>query len=47
MNAVLRHIALPYKTIAQACGILAGMIINFVTAKLIVFRRNHAAQQTK
>jgi putative flippase GtrA len=40
MNTMLKHIALPYKTIAQACGILAGMIINFVTAKLIVFKRD-------
>ncbi|MDR1149474.1 MAG: glycosyltransferase family 2 protein [Spirochaetaceae bacterium] len=47
MNTVLRHIALPYKTIAQACGILAGMIINFITAKLIVFRRQRAGRQTK
>jgi putative flippase GtrA len=47
MNTMLKHIKLPYKTIAQACGILAGMIINFVTAKLIVFRKKYAGQQTK
>jgi dolichol-phosphate mannosyltransferase len=47
MNTTLKHIELPYKTIAQACGIFAGMIINFVTAKLIVFRRKYANQQTK
>jgi dolichol-phosphate mannosyltransferase len=39
MNAVLRAFAPPYKVIAQACGILAGMAINFVLTKRAVFGR--------
>jgi putative flippase GtrA len=39
MNAVLRAFVLPYKVIAQACGILAGMAINFVLTKRAVFGR--------
>jgi putative flippase GtrA len=39
MNTMLKNIVLPYKVIAQACGILSGMIINFIMARFIVFRR--------
>jgi putative flippase GtrA len=42
MNMMLQSIVLPYKVIAQACGILAGMVINFIAAKFVVFRSNHA-----
>ncbi|MDR0410232.1 MAG: GtrA family protein, partial [Spirochaetaceae bacterium] len=38
MNAMLQNIVLPYKVIAQACGIASGMVINFITAKFLVFR---------
>jgi dolichol-phosphate mannosyltransferase len=38
MAAVLKYIAPPYKFIAQACGIAAGMFINFVFSKFIVFK---------
>jgi dolichol-phosphate mannosyltransferase len=41
MNAILQSIAPPYKVIAQACGILAGMTINFIAAKIVVFRSTH------
>lgn len=41
MNTMLKHILLPYKAIAQGCGILAGMVINFAAAKFIVFRKKH------
>jgi dolichol-phosphate mannosyltransferase len=33
----------PYKFIAQACGIAAGMFVNFMVSKLIVFRRKKQA----
>jgi putative flippase GtrA len=39
MTAVLTHFSLPFKFIAQACGILAGMVINFMASKFFVFRR--------
>jgi putative flippase GtrA len=41
MNMILQTIVLPYKVIAQACGILAGMVINFLAAKFIVFRSKY------
>jgi putative flippase GtrA len=41
MNTMLQKIVLPYKVIAQACGILAGMVINFILAKFIVFGKKH------
>jgi dolichol-phosphate mannosyltransferase len=41
MNSMLQNIYLPYKVIAQACGILSGTVINFITAKSIVFRRKY------
>jgi dolichol-phosphate mannosyltransferase len=39
MAAVLAYFTPPYKAIAQACGILAGMAINFIASKFIIFRR--------
>jgi putative flippase GtrA len=39
MNMVLLHFILPYKFIAQGCGIAAGMCINFTISKLFVFRK--------
>jgi putative flippase GtrA len=39
MTAVLKYINPPYKFAAQACGIGAGMIINFMFSKFVVFRR--------
>ena len=39
MNFVLASFVLPYKFIAQACGIAAGMVINFVISKFVIFRR--------
>jgi dolichol-phosphate mannosyltransferase len=41
MTAVLAYFTPPYKAIAQACGILAGMSINFIASKFLIFRRNH------
>jgi dolichol-phosphate mannosyltransferase len=37
LEIILLHFVLPYKFIAQACGIAAGMIVNFVFTKFIVF----------
>jgi len=39
MKLVINTFALPYKFIAQACGIAAGMIINFFVSKFVIFRR--------
>jgi putative flippase GtrA len=39
MTFVIAHFAPPYKFIAQACGIAAGMIINFTLSKLFVWRK--------
>jgi len=39
MMFIIKNFDLPYKFIAQACGIVAGMMINFVFLKFIVFRR--------
>jgi putative flippase GtrA len=39
MNMMLQTIVLPYKIIAQGCGILAGMVINFAISKTFVFRK--------
>jgi putative flippase GtrA len=38
MKQVLAAFVLPWKFIAQACGIAAGMIINFIISKFIIFR---------
>jgi putative flippase GtrA len=42
MKMMLQSIVLPYKVIAHACGILAGMVINFIVAKFVVFRSTYA-----
>jgi dolichol-phosphate mannosyltransferase len=46
VSIMLKNIVLPYKVIAQACGILAGMTVNFIAAKFIVFRRKNAGKDT-
>jgi putative flippase GtrA len=38
MTFIIKNFTLPYKFIAQAVGIAAGMIINFCFSKFIVFR---------
>jgi dolichol-phosphate mannosyltransferase len=38
MELVIRYWKIPYKVIAQAFGILSGMIINFFSSKFMVFR---------
>jgi putative flippase GtrA len=40
MKLIIVHYTLPYKFIAQACGIAAGMAINFALSKLFIWRRN-------
>ena len=39
MSFMIFQFNLPLQTIAQACGIAAGMIINFIISKLFVFRK--------
>jgi putative flippase GtrA len=39
MTQLLAHWTLPYKFIAQAFGIAAGMAVNFTLSKLFVWRR--------
>jgi putative flippase GtrA len=39
MYNIIANFTLPYKTIAQACGIAAGMICNFLVSKFIIFRK--------
>jgi len=39
MKLILLRWTLPYKFIAQACGIAAGMVINFIFSKYAVFRK--------
>jgi dolichol-phosphate mannosyltransferase len=38
MNAILYYFKPPYKVIAQAFGILGGMVLNFICSKSFVFR---------
>ena len=44
MKWMLINFNLPYKFIAQACGIATGMFINFFISKLLVFRRKNNVQ---
>jgi len=39
MRFMISRFVLPWKTIAQACGIAAGLIFNFMASKLVVFRK--------
>ncbi|MCL2558485.1 MAG: glycosyltransferase family 2 protein [Treponema sp.] len=39
MQAMISLLNLPFKFIAQACGIVAGMALNFVFSKFLVFRK--------
>lgn len=39
LQAVLSHFVLPFKFIAQGCGIAAGMAVNFMVTKLVVFKK--------
>ena len=41
MYLLVTNFDLPFKFIAQACGIAAGMIVNFIIAKLFIFGRRH------
>ncbi|MDR0639220.1 MAG: glycosyltransferase family 2 protein [Spirochaetaceae bacterium] len=45
MTFVLKNFAPPYKFVAQACGIAAGMIINFTLSKLFVWRKKNELVQ--
>jgi dolichol-phosphate mannosyltransferase len=43
MTSIIMSVNLPYKFIAQACGIMAGMLINFLFSKTLVFRRKRCS----
>jgi dolichol-phosphate mannosyltransferase len=43
LRIVLFNFDLPYKFIAQALGIMAGMAINFIVSKFVVFRKKYVA----
>jgi len=47
MKLVIMNFVLPWKFIAQACGIAAGMVINFIISKFVVFRRLNNAGEKK
>jgi putative flippase GtrA len=38
MNTILKNMIVPYKVIAQGCGILAGLGVNFIMSKFVVFK---------
>jgi len=39
MRFIIKHFNIPWKFIAQACGIAAGMVFNFTVSKLVIFKR--------
>jgi putative flippase GtrA len=39
MKLIIIYFVLPWKFIAQACGIAAGMIFNFIVSKLVIFKK--------
>jgi putative flippase GtrA len=45
MYTIVSNFTLPWKFIAQACGIAAGMVFNFLISKFIIFRRKENAEQ--
>jgi len=42
MKLIINNFVLPWKFIAQACGIAAGMVINFIVSKFFIFRKKSA-----
>jgi putative flippase GtrA len=48
MYTIVSNFMLPWKFIAQACGIAAGMVFNFFISKYIIFRKKkNIDQQTE
>ena len=45
MYTIINNFTLPWKFIAQACGIAAGMVFNFIISKFIIFKRKKNADQ--
>ena len=45
MQMIITNFDLPWKFIAQACGIAAGMVINFSISKFIIFRKTKDVDQ--
>lgn len=46
MKLIIINFDLPWKFIAQACGIASGMIINFTISKFVVFGKRNNVRQT-
>ena len=46
MKLVLGNFNVPYKFIAQACGIASGMVVNFICSKFIIYTRKSKANHT-
>ena len=44
MYFIVTSFTLPWKFIAQACGIAAGMAVNFFISKFVIFRRKRNAE---
>jgi len=44
MYTVVSNFTLPWKFIAQACGIAAGMVSNFLISKFVIFREKKNAE---
>jgi putative flippase GtrA len=44
MKIMIMNFNLPYKFIAQACGIAAGMFINFIFSQKLIFRSKRIVQ---
>ena len=40
MYLLVNNCDLPFKFMAQACGIAAGMTVNFIIAKIFIFKKN-------
>jgi putative flippase GtrA len=47
MGLILLRFTLPYKFIAQAAGIGAGMLLNFAVSKKLVFRKTDAGKNRR
>ena len=47
MRFMISQFVLPWKTIAQACGIITGMFFYFVVSKFIIFRKKKIIKEQK
>jgi len=47
LNLILYFYEVPYKTIAQGCGVAAGTVFNYLGSKYFVFNRNKSRNNEK